>query len=93
MRILYVAMEHDYGKPERGPSFEQTNFRSALEGMGHELVAFDFMERARVVGKQAMRRELVAAAAEARADVAFFCLFTDEIDTATIAAVGREGGC
>jgi spore maturation protein CgeB len=92
VRILYVAMAHDYGEPDRGPSFEETNFRSALEGMGHELVAFDFMERARVAGKPAMRRELVAAAAEARADVAFFFLFTDELDTATIEAVRREGG-
>lgn len=93
MRVLYVAMANDYGKPERGPSFEETNFRSALDGMGHDVVAFDFMERARVAGKPAMRRELIAAAAEAKADVAFFCLFTDELDTETIRAVGREGGC
>jgi spore maturation protein CgeB len=57
------------------------------------VVAFDFMERARVVGKPAMRRELIAAAADAGADVAFFCLFTDELDVATIEAVRREGGC
>ena len=87
-----MAMAHDYGNPDRGPSFEETNFRSALEGMGHDVVAFDFMERARVAGKVEMRRELVAAAAETKADVAFFCLFTDELDTATIEAVRREGG-
>jgi spore maturation protein CgeB len=85
-------MAHDYGNPDRGPSFEETNFRSALEGMGHELVAFDFMERARVAGKAQMRRELIAAAEDARADVAFFCLFTDEVDTATVEAVRRSGG-
>src|SRR3712207_9578638 len=61
--------------------------------MGHDVVPFDFMERTRVAGKEAMRRELVAAAAEAKPDVAFSCLFTDELDTATIEAVGREGGC
>ena len=92
VRILYVAMANDYGNPERGPSFEETNFRSALEGMGHELVAFDFMERARVAGKTQMRRELVAAAADARADAAFFCLFTDELDAGTIEDVRRRGG-
>src|SRR3954465_6878146 len=85
-------MANDYGKPDRGPSFEETNFRSALEGMGHEVVAFDFMERARVAGKTQMRRELVAAAADAEPDVSFFCLFTDELDVATIEAVGRRGG-
>jgi spore maturation protein CgeB len=93
VRILYVAMAHDYGDPERGPSFEETNFRSALEGMGHDVVAFDFMERAKRDGKAAMRRDLVATAAAAEADVAFFCLFTDQLDTATIEAVGREGRC
>src|SRR3954464_9849551 len=85
-------MAYDYGKPERGPSFEETNFRSALEGMGHEAGACDFMERERLAGRAQMRRELVAAAAEARADVAFFCIFTDQLDADTIAAVRREGG-
>jgi spore maturation protein CgeB len=92
VRIFYVGMAYDYGKPERGPSFEETNFRSALEGMGHDVVAFDFMERERVGDRATMRGELVAAAAEARADVAFFCIFTDQLDTATIEAVRREGG-
>jgi spore maturation protein CgeB len=91
VRILYVAMAHDYGIPERGPSFEETNFRSALEGMGHDVVAFDFAARAHAVGKSKMRRELVATAAETRPDVVFFCLFENEIDTDTIAAVRREG--
>ena len=93
MRILYVAMVNDYGEPGRGLSFEETNFRSALDGMGHEVVPFDFMERARQDGKRRMRADLVAAAAETRPDLAFFCLFTDEIDAATIEGVRREGGC
>jgi spore maturation protein CgeB len=92
VRIFYVAMAYDYGNPDRGPSFEETNFRSALEGMGHDVVAFDFMERERVSGRAQMRRELVAAAAEARADVAFFCIFTDQIDAETVEAVRASGG-
>jgi spore maturation protein CgeB len=91
MRILYVAMAHDYGIPERGPSFEDLNFRSALEGMGHELVAFDFASRARAVGKRRMRKELIDCAATIRPDLVFFCLFEDEIDPATIESVGRAG--
>jgi spore maturation protein CgeB len=91
MRILYVAMAHDYGIPERGPSFEDANFRSALEGMGHELIPYDFASRLRAIGKRAMRRELIETAAEARPDLTFFCLFEDEIDPQTIEAVGREG--
>jgi spore maturation protein CgeB len=93
MRILYVAMAYDYGDASRGPSFEETNFRSALEGMGHDVTAFDFMERTKRDGRDRMRRALIATAAELEPDVAFFCLFTDELDAATIEAVGREGGC
>lgn len=60
MRILYIAMAHDYGDPSRGHSFEETNFRSSLEGMGHDVVPFDFMARAREHGKHQMRADLLA---------------------------------
>jgi spore maturation protein CgeB len=93
MRVLYVAMANDYGIASRGLSFEETNFRPSLEGMGHEVIPFDFMERAKQDGVATMRRDLIAAAAEASPDVAFFCLFTDEIDAATLTAVGRAGKC
>src|SRR5687767_12870838 len=86
-------MDYDYGDPRRGASFEDLNFRSALEGMGHELVRFDAVARARRDGKPAMRRALVAKAAETAPDVAFFCLFESELDRATIRAVGQAGAC
>ena len=93
MRILYVAMRHEYGDPSRGLSFEENNFRSALEGMGHELSCFDLVDRAKREGVRAMRRELVRQAAEADPDLAFFCLFTDELDAPTIEAVAEAGRC
>ena len=92
MRILYVAMADDYGDPARGPSFEDTNFRSALEGMGHELVRFDFMAEKREHGKREMNRRLLAAAEESTPDVSFFVLFEDEIDQETIRGVSRASG-
>jgi len=93
VRILYVAMRHEYGDPRRGLSFEEMNFRSSLEGMGHELVPFDFMERTARDGTQAMRADLRSLAADTRPDLAFFFLFTDQLDTDTVRAVGRLGGC
>ena len=93
MRILYVAMEHDYGDPERGPSFEEMNFRSALEGMGHELHPFDFRARMKAVGRDEMNRELTTTAADVGPDLAFFALFEDELDPATIREAGQAGGC
>ena len=92
MRILYVAMADDYGDPSRGPSFEETNFRSALDGMGHEVIPFDFMAEKRAHGKGEMNRRLLAAAEKASPDLSFFVLFQDEIDTETIRCVSRAGG-
>lgn len=92
MRILYVAMADDYGDPARGPSFEQVNFKSALEGMGHQLVHFDFMAETREHGKDEMNRRLPAVAAETMPDLSFFVLFEDEIRPETIERVSRAGG-
>jgi spore maturation protein CgeB len=91
MRILYVAMTDDYGDPGRGLSFEHTNFYTALEGMGHEVIQFDFMRRKAAVGKRRMNAELIARAGEVRPDVSFFVLFTDEIPPGTVEQVAREG--
>jgi spore maturation protein CgeB len=93
MHILYIAMRHEYGDPGRGLSFEETNFRSALEGMGHTVTAFDFMDRAARDGINRMRSDLIAVAAESKPDLAFFFLFTDQLDTQTIEAVRATGGC
>jgi spore maturation protein CgeB len=93
MQILYVAMRHEYGDPGRGLSFEEMNFRSALESMGHELTTFDFMAREMDVGVEAMRSELIELAGRVQPDLAFFFLFTYELDPATIEAVGQRGGC
>lgn len=92
MRILYVAMADDYGDPSRGPSFEEVNFRSALEGMGHEVVPFDFMAETREHGKPEMNGRLLALAKETSPDLSFFVLFEHEIDPQTIRGVSRAGG-
>jgi spore maturation protein CgeB len=86
-------MRHEYGDASRGLSFEENNFRSALEGMGHDLTAFDFMAETKHSGVRRMRHELVSLAAEVKPDLAFFSLFTDQLDTCTIEQVGRQGGC
>ena len=91
MKILWVATYYDYGRPELGRSFEDTNFRTALEGMGHEVVAFDFMTRHREVGRDAMNAELERLAAEVRPDLVFFFLYEEEITPRTIERIGAGG--
>jgi spore maturation protein CgeB len=91
VKILWVATYHEYGKPELGRSFEDTNFRSALEGMGHAVVAYDFMTRDRDIGRDAMNAELERLAAEVRPDLVFFFLYEEEIAPRTIERIGAAG--
>ena len=93
MKILYVAMAHEYGRPELGPSFEEMNFRSAFEGMGHDVHAFDFRARFDAVGREAMERELMGMAADLRPDLAFFFLHEEELRPETIREVAHAGSC
>lgn len=88
MRILYVATAHEYGNPALGPSFEEMNFRSALEGMGHHVVQFDFLARERSSGREAMNVELLDAAREQDFDLAFFFLHEDQVAPRTIEQLG-----
>ena len=87
MKILYAAMAYDYGIPENGESFEETNFKTALVGMGHDVHHFDFMERKRLVGTEKMREEFLAFAEVTDPDLVFLFLFTNEVDPSTIQAV------
>ena len=92
MRILYVGSRWEYGDPALGLSFEEMNFRSALEGMGNEVVAFDFMERERAVGRDAMNAELEQAPKSLGPfDLVFFFMLGEEIDPAAIANITATG--
>lgn len=91
MRILWIAHAHEYGDPRLGPSFEDINFRSALEGMGHSVTAFDFHARELAVGRPAMNDELVRVAREGAFDLAFFFLHEEQIAAATIESIGAAG--
>jgi spore maturation protein CgeB len=88
MRILYVGSRWEYGDPALGLSFEEMNFRSALEGMGHELVPFDFLAREREVGRAAMNDELLRASGDGRFDLVFLFMHEDQIALRTVERLG-----
>jgi spore maturation protein CgeB len=90
VRILYVGSRWEYGDPALGLSFEEMNFRSALEGMGNEVVAFDFAARMREVGRDAMNAELEAAA-DGSFDLVFLFMLDEEIDIGAIERIGASG--
>jgi spore maturation protein CgeB len=91
MRILYVGSRWEYGDPSLGLSFEEMNFRSALEGMGNEVVAFDFAARLREAGRDAMNDELVKAAAGGDFDLVFLFMLDEEIEVSAIERIGAAG--
>jgi spore maturation protein CgeB len=90
VRILYAGSRWEYGDPALGLSFEEMNFRRALEGMGHEVVAFDFAARGREVGHERMNAELEEQA-DASFDLVFLFMIEDEIDVGTIERIGAKG--
>jgi spore maturation protein CgeB len=84
MRILYVAMKYDYGRPQQGLSFEHYNFYHSLVHMGHDIVYFDFMTLMQTHGRGWMNDRLLEVARAEKPDVMFTVLFDDELDQAVI---------
>ena len=92
MKIVYVAMEYDYGFRERGKSFEESAFHDTLVAMGHEIVRFDFMENVKIHGRTAMNQTLKALVFDVKPELVFCVLFKDEIDKDVMASITRESG-
>ena len=84
MRILYVAMRYDYGRPEQGDSFEHGNFYDSLRNLGHEILYFDFPTLLERLGREAMNRRLLEIARSERPDLMFTVLFRDELSRDTV---------
>ena len=78
MKILYVAMKYDYGRPEQGFSFEHYNFFDSLFHLGHDIVYFDFMTLAADLGRDGMKPDLM-----------FTVLFLDELDPSVVTKISR----
>lgn len=87
MKVLYVAMKYDYGRPEQGPSLEHNTFYEPLRALGHEVIYFDFMTIFRERGRDEMNRQLRAIAATEHPDAMFCVLFGDELDQDVIRSI------
>src|SRR5436190_6679048 len=91
MRILWVASHYEYGNPSLGLSFEEMNFRSALDAMGHDVTPFDFFAHERELGRERMNERLLEEAASERFDLIFFFLHEDQVALKTIERIGASG--
>jgi len=92
MRILYVAMQFDYGVPERGLSFEENNFYKTLVADGHEVVRFDFMALKREMSLDRLNDELILLAKRTNPDVLLSIMFEFEIYRKTIEFITQSLG-
>jgi len=93
MKILYVGLKNDYGNPEGGYSFEHNNFYETLNRMNSvdELIYFPFDELLRKFGRDKMNEMLLDKAYEAKPDLCFFFLFTNEIKKETLLKLREKG--
>ncbi len=92
MRILYVAAKFDYGRPERGLSFEHYNFFDTLERMGHDLLYFDFMSIERERGRAGMNHRLLEIARKEHPDLMFTVLYKDQFDPEVVREISENSG-
>jgi spore maturation protein CgeB len=87
MRILLVCMQHDYGDPARGYSYEYYNFAHSLVQAGHIVEWFDYMAELKKNGRQQMNADLISYAKKTKPDVAIFSLYTDQLDEVAVESV------
>jgi spore maturation protein CgeB len=90
MKVLYVAMKYDYGKRERGYSFEHYNFYHSLIHMGHDVLYFDFMSLMQEGGRQWMNRRLLEVVKAEKPELMFTVLFTGELDRAAVREISEN---
>lgn len=94
MKILYVALKYDYGKSERGFSFEHYNFYDSLVKMNggrNQVIYFPFDEVMLKIGRDKMNNKLLEEVLQHRPDLCFFVLFEDEFKKKTIKKISSSG--
>lgn len=90
MKVVFVALQHDYGDPQRGPSFEVTTFDSSLRGMGHSIHPFDAYALSLAMGGRRTQDALRALVEETRPDVVLAVPFGFEVSGSTYRAIRDE---
>ncbi len=90
MRILLAIARFDYGKVERGDSYEYTSWYGPLSGLGHEVEVFDTFGPGRAGDPTATGKALLETAADCQPDLVLTMLIEDEIPMGAIDALRRE---
>lgn len=89
MKILVVAMLYDYGKKERGYSYEYYNFYLSLKEVYKEVEFYDFFSEYTDHGKDAMNKQVLEKVKNTKYDVVLFSLYTYQFIPDTIKEIGK----
>jgi len=95
MKILYVAIKYDYGKPERGFSAQHYNFYSTLLNMNNkslDVVYFPYDEVMINEGREEMNKKLLETVFNQKPDLIFFVVGDDAIKKEVIKKITDESG-
>lgn len=90
MRILLAIPRFDYGKVERGASYEFTSWYQPLAGLGHDVKLFDIFSPEWSDDAPATGRALLAAAREFRPDLVLMLLLEHDVPMGTIDELRRS---
>lgn len=90
MKILYVAPKYDYGRRERGFSYEHYNFYDSLVKMGHDVTYFDSLTLLSRYGRKESSRRLCELVRADEPDLLFAVIFADELEQRAVRSITEE---
>jgi spore maturation protein CgeB len=91
LKVLFCGLKYEYGKSTAGLSFEYQNFYEVLKNMpGVEASLFAVDERMTEVGRDALNAYLIKEVEDAKPDLLFCFLFTEEIKKETIEYITKK---
>ena len=88
MKILYVALLHNYGMPSQGFSYEHHNFYKTLIHMGHDILYFD-MSLVKY-GWETMNQGILEVAKMEKPDFMFTVLHRNELDPSIVREISEN---
>ncbi len=89
MRILLAIARHDYGRVERGDSYEYTSWFGPLVALGHDVEVFDTFGPEWAGNPSAAEDALLAAASVHRSDLVLMMLMEQEIPMTAVDRLRR----
>lgn len=90
MRVLLAIARHDYGKVERGDSYEFTSWFGPLSNLGHDVEVFDTFAPAWAEDPAVAGRALLDFAAGYQPDLVLMMMFEHEISMDTVDELRRH---